>query len=394
MELKQGLFNVAMIAACPFPCGRGTPVRIQRMAESLAHRGHRMHVAAYHLAEPIAMCGSIAVHRNRSIPTYKNFSPGPTLQKLLLVDGFLQVKLRDLLRGEKIDVIHAHHVEGLLVALLARRVKPHLPIVFDAHTLLESELPFYMPAWTKPLFRKLGFVLDKRLSGRAEHLITVTEELRQQLLRLNVVTAERSTTVSNGVELEPFADYRWSPRSDSGQCTLVYSGNLAQYQGIECMLRAFATIERVDVVITLRIVTQSSFEKHEALCDQLGISERIEVIKAGFDRVPELLASADIALNPRVEAPGLPQKTMNYLAAGMPVVSFAGSGHHLVHEQTALLVDGDSVEGFAAAIERLIDDPSLAAHISQHASRVAQARSWEQSAEQIERIYQQLCKPI
>ena len=36
LELKDGLYNVAMVAACPFPCGRGTPVRIQRMAEALA----------------------------------------------------------------------------------------------------------------------------------------------------------------------------------------------------------------------------------------------------------------------------------------------------------------------------------------------------------------------
>ena len=364
------------------------------MAEALAERGHRMHVTAYHLAEPIALCGSLNVHRIRSIPTYQNFKPGPTLQKLLVVDGFLQLKLRSLLRDENIDVIHAHHIEGLLVALMARRVKPNLPIVFDAHTLLESELPFYVPVWTKPLFQKLGFVLDKGLSGKAEHLITVTEELRQQLLRLNVVTAEQSTTVGNGVELQPFADHRWQPRSDSKRCTLVFAGNLAQYQGIDYMLRAFAMIKRADVVITLRIVTQSSFQKYEALCNQLGIRDRIDVIQAGFDRVPELLGSADIALNPRVEAPGLPQKTMNYLAAAMPVVSFAGSGHHLVHEKTAILVDGDSIEVFAAAIERLIDDPSLAAYISQHASNVAMAHSWEQSAEQIERIYQQLCRPV
>ena len=382
-----------MVAACPFPCGRGTPVRIQRIAEALAERGHRMHVAAYHLAEPLALSGALNIHRIRPIPTYQNFKPGPTLQKLLVVDGFLQLKLRSLLRVENIDVIHAHHIEGLLVALMARRVRPDLPIVFDAHTLLESELPFYVPAWTKPVFKKLGSVLDKGLSGKAEHLITVTEELRQQLLKLNVVTAERSTTVSNGVELEPFADHQWQPRSDCNHCILVFAGNLAQYQGIDYMLRAFAAIRRADVVITLRIVTQSSFEKYEALCTQLGIRDRIDVIQAGFDRVPELLASADIALNPRVEAPGLPQKTMNYLAAAMPVVSFAGSGHHLVHEKTGILVDGDSVEAFAAAIERLIDDPPLAAYISRHASSVALSHSWAQSAEQIEQIYQQLCRP-
>ena len=81
-----------------------------------------MHAAAYHLAERIASGKSLNVHRNRTIPGYNNFNPGPTLQKLLVVNGFLQVKLRSLLRIEKINVIHAHHIEGLLVALMACRV--------------------------------------------------------------------------------------------------------------------------------------------------------------------------------------------------------------------------------------------------------------------------------
>jgi hypothetical protein len=36
--------RIAMIAACPFPLGRGTPIRIQRQAETLAARGHEVHV--------------------------------------------------------------------------------------------------------------------------------------------------------------------------------------------------------------------------------------------------------------------------------------------------------------------------------------------------------------
>lgn len=33
-------YRIAMVAACPFPCPRGTPVRVRRMAEALTARGH------------------------------------------------------------------------------------------------------------------------------------------------------------------------------------------------------------------------------------------------------------------------------------------------------------------------------------------------------------------
>ena len=59
-----------------------------------------------------------------------------------MLDPLLTYKLRQLLKAHSFDVIHAHHYEGLLAALCARgRRNP--PVVFDSHTLLETELPHY-----------------------------------------------------------------------------------------------------------------------------------------------------------------------------------------------------------------------------------------------------------
>ncbi|CAN5167478.1 hypothetical protein BH20GEM2_BH20GEM2_04590 [soil metagenome] len=33
-----------MVAACPLPAPRGTPIRILRLAEALALRGHEVHL--------------------------------------------------------------------------------------------------------------------------------------------------------------------------------------------------------------------------------------------------------------------------------------------------------------------------------------------------------------
>src|SRR5690606_8883905 len=80
--------RVLMLAACPFPAPRGTPVRILRIAESLAARGHEVHLATYHLG---TSGGSLpfAVHRVPRVPTYRRMEPGPDYQKLAVMDPLL-----------------------------------------------------------------------------------------------------------------------------------------------------------------------------------------------------------------------------------------------------------------------------------------------------------------
>lgn len=133
--------RVAMVAACPLPQPRGTPIRIQRMAEALVRRGHDVHVVTYHLGTG-SFEQPVAVHRTPVVPTYRRTAPGVGYQKLMVLDPLLTGKLARVLRRHRFDVIHAHHYEGLLAAAAAR-VGTGLPLVYDAHTLLVSELPYY-----------------------------------------------------------------------------------------------------------------------------------------------------------------------------------------------------------------------------------------------------------
>src|SRR5262245_41390288 len=165
-----GFFRIAMVAACPFPHARGTPVRILRMSEALAALGHEVHVVTYHLGDGAAE-RAFRVHRTRELTTYRQFGPGPTLGKLLVLDPLLIARLGDILRDFPIDVIHAHHYEGLLVAVAARGVSSfrrgrrgaRVPVIYDAHTLLASELPYYGPSLPAQLKRSLGLRLDRWL---------------------------------------------------------------------------------------------------------------------------------------------------------------------------------------------------------------------------------------
>jgi glycosyltransferase involved in cell wall biosynthesis len=92
-----------------------------------------------------------------------------------------------------------------------------------------------------------------------------------------------------------------------------------------------------------------------------------------------------------VDCPGLPQKLLNYMASGRAIVSFAGSAKVLTHEVNGLIVPNHDVEGFAAAIVRLVDDPALGARLGQAARAYVLATStWDRTAERCERVYASL----
>ena len=98
-----------------------------------------------------------------------------------------------------------------------------------------------------------------------------------------------------------------------------------------------------------------------------------------------------MAVLPRVECPGLPQKLLNYMAAGRAVVAFAGSAKRVEHGTTGLIVPNHDVGAFAAAILRLAGDPAEAQRLGRAAQAfVAATASWPTAAERCERVYASL----
>jgi glycosyltransferase involved in cell wall biosynthesis len=379
--------RVAMVAACPFPCPRGTPIRILRLAEALGRRGHDVHVVTYHLGEP-ATGLPFTIHRSPRVPTYRKLSPGPTYQKLLVLNPLLRRVLRRVVREHGVDVVHAHHYEGLLIALsLPPRHRP--PILYDAHTLLETELPFYrlgLPARAK---RGLGRVLDRRLPGRAAHVIAVSERIRGQLVGLGAVAPQDISVVTNGVELELLvgAPQEGGIGRPAGK-TVVFAGNTAGYQGIELLLEAFRDVRARIPDARLLVVTEDDFTAYEPLARVLGIHGSIDLVRAPFERLLPLLAAADVAVNPRPSGQGVPQKLMNYMAAARPIVSFAGSAAHLRHDQTAWIVADGDVAGLARGVVRLLEEPELASRLGAAARCALIADySWERTAQRTEAVY-------
>jgi len=373
--------KIAMVAACPFPSPRGTPIRAHRMAEALGRRGHDVHVVTYHFGDAVGT-PHMTVHRIAGPASYTRAAPGPTLTKLALLYPLLARKLLFVLRGGHFDVIHAHHYEGLLCGLLARR-RQAPPLVFDVHTLLESELPSYS-ANGRSLIKRIGRALDRLLPAYADHVIAVSEDMRSELERLGRVSRSQLSVISNGVE----ADHFCTDTAEPVRNLIVFAGNLAPYQGIDLLLRAFARVRQEVPAARLHLLTDGDFNPLRPLAEMLGIASSIKAMAVDYAALPQALHAATVLVNPRPVCSGVPQKLFNYMASARPVVSFAASAALLEHEKTGLIVSDGDIAAFAAAIVRLMRDPALAARLGESARLlVSEHYSWDQVAERVEQVY-------
>jgi glycosyltransferase involved in cell wall biosynthesis len=379
--------RIAMVAACPVPARRGTPLRVERLAEALCAAGHQVELITYHVADG-AHPMDFPVHRIFHKPHYRRMAAGPNARKLFLYDPPLAMKVWQVVGRGGFDLIHAHHFEGLLVSL-PTRVRYRVPVVYDAHTMLRLELPSYGPRLSRWLTRTAGDWLDGSLPRMADHIVAVTPDIRNSLIERHGVSPDRITVVMNGVELNNFRVGE-APAPGHG-VRLIYSGTLAPYQDIDLLLDAFARARRVRKDLKLCFSVSSSFEPYEQQARRLGVREAIEVIDDGFDELPGRLAASNIAVLPRTACPGIPQKLLNYMAAGKAIVSSEGSAKVIEHERTGLIVPNGDADAFAGALLRLAADPELVRQLGNSARvDVERTYSWQQSADTLEGTYEQV----
>jgi glycosyltransferase involved in cell wall biosynthesis len=164
------------------------------------------------------------------------------------------------------------------------------------------------------------------------------------------------------------------------------------------MLSAFRRVREQRDDVRLRIVLgeppahgtpeSDALGSYEQAARALGIRHLIDVSRAAIAALPEELASAAIALNPRSACPGIPQKLLNYMAAGRAIVSFSGSAKAIAHGETGWVVPDGDVDAFAAGILRLLEDEPLARRLGENARKeAARAYTWDVVAARLEEVY-------
>jgi glycosyltransferase involved in cell wall biosynthesis len=376
------LLRILHVAALPFPSHQGTQVYIRQLCGRQAVSGHDVHLLTYAHGDGTNGRGGFDHHRIPDFPRYRSLRSGPSWHKPLL-DASLAAATRRLTSHFGVDVVHAHHYEGLAASLAAL---PDVPVVYHAHTLLEPELPCYFRHVAARTGATLvGLAGDRLLPRLAAHCMVISPYLREVLVG-HGVSEDRVTYVPPALEDERDT-WRGCPDAGRNGPVLLYLGNLDRYQGIELMLEGFVRILRRHPRARLRVVTDSDPTPCLRLAASLSVREAMDIQPHGdFSSVLPRMLSARVALVPRCIPGGFPIKLLNYLHGGLPVVASTHGSGGLRHGVEAMVFqNGDELVEHTC---RLLDDPAAAARIGRAGRAFARAHfSWETALARMDRAY-------
>lgn len=191
--------------------------------------------------------------------------------------------------------------------------------------------------------------------------------------------------LSNGVDAAAFRPERCSREarrrlvgdSGGGECVAVYAGLHGVAQGLDQVLEALARLDGVGP----RAVFIGDGPERERLvrrAAELGLRRVCFLEPVPREEVPELLASADIAVVPlKMRLPGaVPSKVYEAMASGIAVLLVAdGEAAAIVREARAgVVVEPGDVAGLAGALARMAGDPEGRRQMGRSGREWAQAR--------------------
>jgi glycosyltransferase involved in cell wall biosynthesis len=276
------------------------------------------------------------------------------------------------------DVIDGHYVypDGTAAVRLGEELG--VPVVLSARG---TDLNLY------PGLPGIAGLIRSNLNS-CQHLICVSEGLRQEALKLGI-PAEKVSVIGNGVDAERFrGGDKQEVRESLGlppDATVILSvGRLTEEKGFHLIIEACARLGRDDVVL---IIAGDGPERGalERLARNLDQGDRVRFHGAvRNDKLPVRYQAADLfALASARE--GWPNVLCEAQACGLPAVATSVGGiPEIIHQKAlGLLVHERTVEGIRAGLEAALSRDWDRDFITS----VGRLRTWEHVAQELNVIF-------
>ncbi len=379
--------TVVHIAPTPFFSDRGCHIRILGMLRGLEQHQVKSILCTYHHGDDV---DDIDSRRIATIKNYTKTGAGPDPLKLWADVKLLWLSLKTIWR-EKPDLIHGHLHEGAMIGWACRwlLIWRRIPLFADIQGSLSGELETFDYFAGKPWLGKLFRFLESMIVRLPRALTCSSQSSHDQLQQLFNLSSDRLLLAEDG--LDDKMQFAASRSVDEDVVTLLYSGSLLEGKGLNQLLQILSkTLDRHDRVQAL--IIGYPLEKARQWLESEGLVERCELTgRISYFELPNYLARADIALEPKIAASGEGSgKVINYMAAGLPVVGFDTVNNRGFFDDSSLLAPPHDIDTFADILGRLIDDPELRQQVGEsNRQRVAQRYNWRDVGAQIKDFYLQ-----
>jgi len=291
---------------------------------------------------------------------------------------------------EKADVLIIEH--PYLVEVLTKFRKKQI-LVYDAHNV---EYSYQKMIMSKTFFGNLFSNYVRRLENavckKSDLIFAVSREDKEELANLYGVSREKIRVIPNGADVDKIKPISIMDREQSknklnmgSKATILFVGaihdpNMTALEYIAFKLAP--TMENYSFLI-VGDIAEVFLKKYGK-----GVKDRAKNIVfygllSNQDK-EDVFKASDIAINPMFTGSGTNIKMLEYMAAGIPVVStpVGARGLQLEDKQHALICDTDD---FKTAIERLFADEGIRNNLASNARRLVEEKyDWKKIAAEMD----------
>lgn len=296
------------------------------------------------------------------------------------------------------DIVHFRNIwDGLHIAQNKKRFG--YKTLFEVNGLPSIELKYHYPRIDSDLLSKIKEqeIATLHLS---DAIICPSNVTRDYIASLGL-NRKLVTVIPNGVSPSDFSPTPLPIRDDRVP-VLLYIGTLADWQGLDIVIKALPKI-LAQRAVRLHIVGRGRSRQRKVLSKQirkLGVEGSVTVQQAiPHHEIPALIADSDICVAPlglndrNVTQGACPIKVLEYMAAGRPLLaSNMPIVRELVREDMdALLFSPNDPDDLARQVLTLLNDFELSKRLAQSASeRVLSKFTWHESQKKLGKVYEKL----
>jgi len=278
--------------------------------------------------------------------------------------------LKNIIRSEKIDIIHMHSSpEGWRGTLAVMNMKKRPGIVRTRHIVV----PVKRNTANLWLFNRM-----------TDAVITVSETIRQNYFDRGDYNKDKIITIYDGVDIERFnpSKYdRMKVRKELGiednTPLIAVIARIARVKGHKYMIEAMKNILEKFPDAVLVIAGQKGRKQNAGLFEQfvsktikMGLKKNIRFLDFRKD-IPEILAASDVFVLPSIGSEGSSRGTLEAMAMGTPCITTkVGILPELVEDGvTGILIDREDSNAIAVAVTDILSHREKALTMGEEARK-------------------------
>ncbi len=368
-----------------YPTYGGSGVVATELGKGLASRGHKIHFITYRQPTRLNSFQQNVFYHEVGVKDYPLFEFTP-------YDTALASKLVDVVKHEKLDLLHVHYaIPHAAVAFMAKQILNsqgiNIPVVTTLHgtdiTLVGSH-PAFAP------------VVEFSINN-SDGVTAVSDSLKKDTLEFFNIENEIQV-IHNFIDLSRFKktdkDHFKKAIAPNGEKILSHVSNFRKVKRVQDVLQIFNKVQKQIPAKLLMIGDGPERQGLEQLCRELNVCSDVRFL-GKQDAIEELLAISDLFIMPS-ESESFGLAALEAMACEVPVVSSNAGGipELNLHNETGFLADVGDVNTMAKHALELLKNEDMHQRFRKQAFAQAEKFDIQNILPKYEAYYQSILKTM